>query len=151
MTRVLSRLAIAAVACASSGAPALASGCVGLCDNPPVCEGLEAAVRSSDVVFRGTVRAITESAGHSVVTFAVDRMWKGTHRNSLEVHDGAESSLLAFYFQMDQEYLVFATEREAALHTTVCTLTSAIAKSGSRVRRLEDFRRRNAKKKTRPS
>jgi hypothetical protein len=151
MTRVASWLAVAAVVWTSAAEPTHASVCLGLCDDPPRCEGLEAAVKSSALVFHGKVKTVAKPADHSVVTFAVDRVWKGDRGRVVEVHTGVQSALLAIPFEKDREYLVFAVERDGVLHSNVCSLTSAIEHSGSRVRRLEDLRRRQAKKRPRPS
>ncbi len=91
--------------CASSGGPATA-------------------FHESDAVFSGTVVDITPSGNYGqIVTFDVDRTWKGSNEPTISISQ--EGTTCDFSFSAGQSWLVYAYGK-SSLSTNVCTETKPL-------------------------
>lgn len=114
----------------------------GFCDCfPPgtVAETRDAAA----AVFSGTVvrthRAMfLRPRGKRVITFRVDRAWKGVDSRTVRVVTGWGGGDCGYPFETGQRYLVYASSeaRGEALWANICSRTAALSAAGEDLRAL---------------
>jgi hypothetical protein len=92
---------------------------------PPV----EEEFKNVSAVFSGKVVDITEESGMDPikVTFQVDRIWKGISETEVSVFTGRDSAGCGYHFEVDESYLIYATETEGKLTTGLCSLTKELS------------------------
>ena len=138
----------ALLVCAGMSLPiAIACDCAG--PEPPEVE-----FKQSDVVFTGRVRDITiqkstfgwimRGTNPEVVTFVVNRGWKGVETPIISVWTHQQTATCGYPFELQKEYLVYAhvsrsSERRGLpnLSTNYCTRTKLIDKAGEDLQVLE--------------
>lgn len=87
-------------------------------------------------VFTGTVTAIEPDASgnYNLVTFQIDRVWKGTKCREVTVSTGLSDLNCGYAFQAGQTYLVYAyadnSARGTKLNTNMCSRTRPVAEAG---------------------
>lgn len=128
---VMALRAVAALLLAASGLvlftapPAQACSCAG--------EPLRVGIRASAAIFTGTVEddrrgswGTDRSAPARVLTFAVDRVWKGEVTRSTEVGTGNGGGDCGLSVEEGEEALVFATlDESGGLTANICTSLDA--------------------------
>jgi hypothetical protein len=89
-------------------------------------------------VFAGkVVNIVRDPSGFGlIVTFHVDRQWKGVHDHMVTVKTGPHSAACGFGFRAHHEYLVYAHDYQGHLHTSLCTRTKALAQATEDLREL---------------
>jgi hypothetical protein len=89
----------------------------------------------ADAVFAGRVVEMTtdsvagaaELRGYIVVTFDVSQVWQGDVDSTARVRTGSGGANCGYGFARGQDYLVYATQVEADLVTSLCTLNKPLA------------------------
>jgi hypothetical protein len=66
---------------------------------------------------------ILSSGDPEQITFAVTQVWKGPVYTTLVVTTARESATCGFPFELNKDYLVYATGSETALETSLCSRT----------------------------
>lgn len=87
----------------------------------------EEAAENASAIFEGQVARIETVEGGFTVHFNVVRTFKGPSHEELEVHTGADSAGCGYAFAQGTSYLVYASESEGALSTSLCSHTMPIA------------------------
>lgn len=103
--------------------PAYACSCVPA--RPPLESRDEA-----QTVFSGTVSAVQGEAGGLLVTFDVDRIWKGPEGSSLTLTTSESSASCGYEFVQGESYLVYGMAQDGRLTTNLCTRTVLLANAG---------------------
>ncbi len=98
-------------------------------------------VSSSAAVFAGTVTKVDvpqgqgmSSADSVTVTFATQKVWKGTTESQIVVTTSRDSASCGYNFELGQEYLVYAnqnTEGAPGLNVSLCSRTTILAQAQS--------------------
>jgi hypothetical protein len=124
------RVALAAILIAFGAAffahpltPAYACSCVPA--RPPLESRDEA-----QAVFSGTVSAVQPDAGGLLVTFDVDRVWKGPEDGALTLATSGSSASCGVEFVEGEQYLVYGLAQDGQLTTNLCTRTAPLASAG---------------------
>ena len=87
-------------------------------------------LKESDAVFSGEVRDVSSrggenSSGMNVVTFSVDRIWKGNVTKTQKIYTAASSASCGYNFSKGELYLVYTTQSNGSeLHTGLCSRTA---------------------------
>lgn len=87
------------------------------------------AVGGADAVFLATVRSSEPVDGNSPLGkmrfhFTVEKAWKGVASSELQVTTSKSGSLCGFQFEINQSYLVYASDAgDRGLSTNICTRT----------------------------
>ena len=105
----------------------------------PIPPGAERALSSSEAVFSGKVVEIdrpSEGPGWSsgdpeTDTFRVSESWKGPKGAMLEVKTPVAGMSCGYPFKEGQEYLVYASEGQQGLETSLCSATKPLSKAGA--------------------
>ena len=82
--------------------------------------------RHADVVFTGTTKRVeTSPNGDKLIAyFAVEKAYKGTHRENLVIKTASSGSLCGYYFNDDTRYTVFGDgEGPRVYETNSCSGT----------------------------
>lgn len=103
---------------------ALACSCV----QPPAPEE---ALSQASAVFSGKVIAkdIDNALGgfeQIATTLQVDQAWKGVEQAHVVLHTASNSAACGVNLEIGSEYLVYATENEGQLHTSLCSRTAPL-------------------------
>lgn len=107
----------------------------------PVKEELE----RSSAVFSGKVieivdknknKRIQSSADPIEVKFEVAEVWKGQSQTEIIVITERDSASCGFEFDLDKEYLVYATELEGELRVSLCSRTALLSAAGLDIQEL---------------
>ncbi|MGB7443729.1 MAG: hypothetical protein WA919_21915 [Coleofasciculaceae cyanobacterium] len=87
---------------------------------PPPLTALEQAT----AVFAGKVTSINQTEPFNLeVTFQVSQAWKGEASSTLVVATPLNSAMCGVYFEIGEEYLVYAYGEENQLSTNLCSRT----------------------------
>jgi hypothetical protein len=105
--------------------------------------------RRADIVFVGTVKAVTFLEPHTrgsrvIVTFDINRVWKGRVTKQFEMRSIVETTFCEGFFEDDlkvgKELLVFGNRVLSGLRytytTNICTLTGPADRQASTVEQL---------------
>jgi hypothetical protein len=85
------------------------------------------AVSESKTIFSGRILDIQSTDYVKVVTFDVDRAWKGVTKERLIVSTPANSAGCGIeFFEVGKEFLVYSSADENALHVILCSRTQPI-------------------------
>lgn len=105
--------------------PALACSCA-------PAPGPQEALNQAAAVFTGTVVSIqpSENPLGYLVTFRVERTWKGTQCREVTVFTGQGDFDCGYPFQSGQSYLVYADRSKGQLATNICSRTKPTAEAG---------------------
>lgn len=111
--------------------PALACSCA-----PPGAPDAE--MEKSAAVFSGRVTAVEapgpvggviSSADRVKYTFQVSKVWKGPVAPMINVSSARDSASCGYEFQIGEEYLVYATEAQGALTSSLCSRTQPLVRA----------------------
>ncbi|MBM6616230.1 hypothetical protein [Bacillus suaedaesalsae] len=98
-----------------------------------------------NAVFSGKVIRIEESSPSSPddfmpvkVVFEVKNTWKGTQDSEVAVFTGTDSASCGYSFVQGKNYLVYATESEGKLITSLCSITKPLAAADKDLSILKD-------------
>ena len=89
----------------------------------------------SAAVFSGKVTKIVDenqnnftqsSADSLAVQIEVKDAWKGIDQKQVVVYTARDSASCGFEFEVNQEYLIYASESEGKLQTTICSRTTLL-------------------------
>ncbi len=80
---------------------------------------------SSKAVFVGEVIEVDKSQPDAVVTFKVEKMWKGVKVVRIEVRTDNRGKACGYVFSQGERYLVYAYD-DGVLRTSICTRTSGV-------------------------
>lgn len=89
-----------------------------------------------DAVFAGKVIDMDEkrsddslfsSANSLLVTFDVDKVWKGPQTNTITIQTSVSSASCGFYFEDDQSYIVYANQQVDTLDVSLCSRTGLLS------------------------
>nr|WP_236838635.1 hypothetical protein [Caldalkalibacillus salinus] len=103
------------------------------CAEPlPVNEEMErsAAVFSGktvDMFDKNENSSTLSSADPIAVKFEVEESWKGVNQSQVIVYTVRESASCGFEFELDQQYLVYAQERDGELDVSLCSRTTHLS------------------------
>ncbi|MFZ3591203.1 hypothetical protein ACOI1C_18650 [Bacillus sp. DJP31] len=103
--------------------PSYACSCI---QPPPVDEEY----KQVTAVFSGKVIDIKNQLNPSEpmkVTFQVDQSWKGVSEGKISIYTAKDSAACGYAFNMDDSYLVYASEYEGKLNTGLCSLTKELS------------------------
>ena len=93
-------------------------------------------LQQSDAVFSGKAIKIEEkhhsdlkfsSMNSILVTFEVDRVWKGENESSIMIYTSQSSASCGYNFEENNHYLVYADRYEDVLDVSLCSRTSLIS------------------------
>lgn len=90
---------------------------------------------SSKAVFAGEVIAVDDSQPGAVITFKVERMWKGLRAARIEVRTDNRGKACGYRFRQGERYLVYAYD-DGDLRTSICTRTSAAKMAAGDLKKL---------------
>jgi hypothetical protein len=107
------------------GCPA-AFGCSCVEPQPPA----EALVESK-TVFSGKALSISSNEYGKLVTFDVDRAWKGISKDRVTASTPANSAGCGYEFEEGKEYLVYSNQEENALNVILCSRTQPLETASS--------------------
>jgi hypothetical protein len=107
----------------------------------PFPKNLKKATARSTLVFSGTV---TESDDVAIVSFNIDRVWKGALKQHTKlVPVGGLEELHASFFELGKAYVVFASVTELTTQPDItvvaisyCSPTSLVSSLGKRIKQL---------------
>ncbi|WP_100405542.1 hypothetical protein [Bacillus solitudinis] len=103
------------------------------CVVPPPVEEL---VGGDTVIFSGTVKKIEEeskynpiqsSADRLAVLIEVDRTWQGLEDSQVIVYTAISSASCGFNFQVNEQYLIYASENGDGYEVSLCSRTALLA------------------------
>lgn len=108
----------------------LVSGCSCVADVP-----LNESINSTHTIFAGEVTELSRTdirSGYGEVEarFDVSEMWKGFESEALTVSTASNSAACGYSFEEGEEYLVYASESDGELRTTLCSRTSGLSSVG---------------------
>ena len=111
---------------------------------PPAPQGddVEREFSNSTAVFAGTVTDREDGDGEMLVTFNVDKIWKGAKSETIVVRTDAHPRGDGLDFKKGQKYLVYADGSTGALHTGIFSRTAVLSDAAADVRRLDEMLRR---------
>ena len=127
----------------------LASGPVLSCScEPPGPPLEELAVR--DAVFAGRVVEIVEKIADTEdlsipferssedlwIHFELSAVWKGELRKDVAIRTGADDAQCGYYFELGEQYLVYASSWQGDLYAGICSRTNALAAAAGEVEQL---------------
>ena len=129
--------ACAVCSCMPSRPPTVARDSAHAVFSGRVVELLDRPVPLPDSTLRGLARRDAEleyfvkSAGRLRVTIAVDAVWKGVIKPSMEVYTSTiECCTCGYPFELGKEYLVYAYRASnGQLHTSICTRTRLLTQA----------------------
>ncbi len=105
---------------------------IGLTFNNPVfaCEchkrnDFEQEFGFSQAVFVGEVVEMDKSKPDAIITFKVEKMWKGAKSETIVVRTNNQGKACGYIFSQDERYLVYAYD-DGALRTSICTRTAEV-------------------------
>lgn len=109
--------------------PAAAEACTCVGPRDP-----KAAASNASVVFAGRVASSRIVKGRfgpdRVITFAVERVWKGERQPQLTVSTAADEGMCGYPFEEGRTYLVFAARDERGrLGTSLCSGSSLLSRA----------------------
>ena len=114
---------------------ALVAGLANACSCIPPGTPLEE-MEKSDAVFSGKVVTIGQDANGYVVTFEVERAWKGVSAPTVRVRTAMDSAACGFPFVRGEKYLVYAYDSEGSLSAGLCSRTATLADAAEDVKAL---------------
>jgi hypothetical protein len=105
----------------------LANACSCLPPGPP-----EEEMAKSDAVFSGRVASIVKDSFGYVVTFEVERAWKGVEAETLKVRTARDSAACGYAFSEREKYLVYAyRDDDGSFGTGICGRTALLSEAGA--------------------
>jgi hypothetical protein len=87
----------------------------------------EDAAQNATAIFEGRVSRIEDPTGEPKVHFKIVRSFKGPSQEALVVSTPNNSAACGYGFEEGQSYLVYASEQNAVLSTSLCSRTQPIA------------------------
>jgi hypothetical protein len=84
----------------------------------------------AQAVFSGTVSEVQGGPGGLLVTFDVERVWKGPDGSSLTLSTADSSAACGVEFVPGEQYLVYGLGQDGQLTTNLCTRTAPLASAG---------------------
>lgn len=90
----------------------------------------EDAAQNATAIFEGRVTRIEDPQGEPKVHFQVVRSFKGPSQEELVVRTGNSSAACGYGFEQGKSYLVYASETDAVLSTSLCSRTQPIGSAG---------------------
>jgi len=115
---------------------------IGLAFNNPVfaCEchkrnDFEQEFSFSKAVFVGKVVEINKSKPDAIVTFKVEKMWKGVKSETMVVRTNNQGKACGYIFSQGERYLVYAYD-EGMLRTSICTRTAEVKSAADDLKEL---------------
>jgi len=98
------------------------------CTGPdPPAEAFE----KSKTVFSGQVIGINSTESGKLVTFHVDRAWKGVSNNTITASTPFNSAACGYEFEQGKEYLVYSNSDVVALVVYLCSRTQPLDEAAS--------------------
>ena len=89
----------------------------------------------SKAILVGEVVEIDQSKPDAIVTFKVEKMWKGAKSETIVVRTNNQGKTCGFIFTRGEKYLVYAYE-EGALRTSICTRTREVKSAAEDLKEL---------------
>lgn len=89
----------------------------------------------SKAVFVGEVIEVDKSRPDAVVTFKVEKMWKGIKAARIAVRTDNRGKACGYVFSPGERYLVYAYD-EGVLRTSICTRTSEAGMAADDLKKL---------------
>jgi len=77
----------------------------------------------SKAVFAGEVVSIDKSTSIALITFKVEKSWKGDRSETIVIRTDNGGKACGYIFTKGERYLVYATETKGALWTSICSRT----------------------------
>jgi hypothetical protein len=96
----------------------------------------EDAAQNATAIFEGRVTRIEDPTGEPKVHFKVVRSWKGPSQEALTVSTPNNSAACGYGFEEGQSYLVYASETDAVLSTSLCSRTQPIGSASEDITKL---------------
>ena len=102
-------------------------------------------LQTSDAVFSGKAVKIEEkhsddlafsSMDPVLVTFDVDRVWKGENESSITIQTRQSSASCGYSFEEDRHYLVYAQRNGEMLDVSLCSRTSLVSSAAEDISEL---------------
>jgi hypothetical protein len=87
----------------------------------------EDAVQNATAIFEGRVKRIEDPMGEPKVHFQIVRTFKGPSQEALVVSTANNSAACGYGFEEGKSYLVYASETDAVLSTSLCSRTQPLA------------------------
>ena len=112
-------IAIGLVSSIGSCRDAFGCSCV---EPKPPAEALE----ESKTVFSGKVVSIDSNEFGKLVTFDVDRAWKGVSKDRVTAATPANSAACGYDFEEGREYLIYSHDDEGSLSVIICSRTQPL-------------------------
>lgn len=130
MTRAYWLLALVAVGAVLAPGRAEACTCV---VGAPICDTFW----KTDAVFAGEVLEIApipnpsgrQFMAHKRVRFRVEQSWRGAVEGTVEITTGSGGGDCGYGFEKGERYLVYASARDGALSTSICSRTRPLARA----------------------
>ncbi len=79
-----------------------------------------------DVVFQGEVINVNENGMSNLVTFDVEKSWKGVWGEEIKINTAKDSAGCGYNFEEDKSYVVYAPLVEEELTVTLCSRTALV-------------------------
>ncbi|TCP70668.1 hypothetical protein [Baia soyae] len=98
------------------------------CSCVPSGDPIKEADKSS-AVFVGKVVKLEGDANQQIATLHVSKRWKGDLDPELTVYTALSGAACGFDFEMEKEYLVYATKENGHLTTTICSRTKLLSEA----------------------
>ncbi len=92
----------------------------------------------STAVFAGRVTDVSTPASNVAITVAVHEVWKGDVGSSVEITTPRDSAACGYQFVAGEEYVIYASESEGQLETTLCSRTQPLADAADDLAALGD-------------
>lgn len=100
------------------------------CSCAPSPDPLQALAEAT-AVFSGRVTDISQHRGRLTVTFDVDQQWKGETVPSVVITTSASTAMCGFTFELNETYLVYASESQSRLQTGQCSRTTRLNRASA--------------------
>lgn len=91
---------------------------------------------SSKAVFVGEVVEIDKSKPDAIVTFKVEKKWKGSKNETVVVRTNNQGKACEYIFKQGEKYLVYAYDD--VLRTSICTRTKELKSATENLRKLAE-------------
>ncbi|MDQ4123149.1 MAG: hypothetical protein M3209_17065 [Acidobacteriota bacterium] len=89
----------------------------------------------SKAVFVGEVVEIDKSTPDAVITFEVEKVWKGSKSRTIAVRTNNQGKACGFNFRQGEKYLIYAYD-DGVLRTSICTRTAEIKSADNDLKKL---------------
>lgn len=99
---------------------------------------IKSEIEASDAIFVGEVIEIKNSQPDAIITFKVERIWKGDKTEKLLIFTDNRGKACGYNFKKGERYLVYAYKRDGELHTDICSRTATVNTAGDDLKKLDN-------------